>query len=54
MYTFYVYNPHYIKGITIKSRHSSNILRAYQKVYAWCKKRGFKPTLHYIDNKTSA
>lgn len=30
------------------------LLRAYQKVYKWCKKRGFNPTLHCMDNKTSA
>ena len=52
-YIFYVYNPNYIKGIAIKSRHSSKLLRAYQNVYKWCKKRGFKPTLHSMDNKTS-
>ena len=51
---FYVYDPNYVKGISIKSKHSSKLLRAYQKVYEWCKKRDFKPTLCQMDNETSA
>ena len=50
---FYIYDPNYIKGIPIKSRHRSDLLSAYQSVYKWCKSRGFKPTLHRIDNETS-
>ena len=34
-----------IKGIEIKSRHASELRRAYQEVYKWCKTRGFKPEL---------
>ena len=30
---FYVYNPNFIKGIAIKSRHSSELLKAYTTVY---------------------
>ena len=50
---FYVYESNFIKGIAIKSRHKSELLGAYTKVYKWCKSRGFKPKLHRMDNKTS-
>ena len=50
---FYIYDPNYIKGIPIKSRHRSDLLSAYQSVYKWCESRGFKPTLHRMDNETS-
>ena len=49
---FCVYNQNYIKGMEINSRHSSKLLRAYQKVYEGCAKRGFYPTLHRMDSKT--
>ena len=42
-----------IKGIAIKSRHASELLRAYQDMYKWCETRGFKPDLHRMDNETS-
>ena len=50
---FYVYDANRILGIPIKSRHSSELLKAYQQVYKWCKSRGFTPTLHRMDNETS-
>ena len=50
---FYIYDANYIKGIPIKSRHSLELLQAYQPVYKWCERRGFKPSLHRMDNKLS-
>jgi hypothetical protein len=35
----YVYNPNFIKGIAIKSKHSSELLKAYKNVYMWCETR---------------
>jgi hypothetical protein len=49
---FYIYDPTSIKGVAIKSRYRSKLLRVYQKVYTWCKSRGFKPKLHIMDNET--
>ena len=50
---FYVFDPNYIKGKPSKSRHSSELLKAYKDVYQWCESRGFKPILHRMDNETS-
>jgi len=50
---FYIYDANSIKGIAVKSRHSSELLRAYQEIYKWCEVRGFKPELHRMDNETS-
>ena len=50
---FYIYDANCIKGIPVKSRHSSELLRAYQTIYKWCERRGFKPSLHRLDNETS-
>jgi hypothetical protein len=49
-----VYDPNYIKRITIKSRHSLALLKAYTTVYEWYKKRGCKTTFPQMDNGTSA
>ena len=46
---FCVYNANHIKGIALRSKHSSQLLKAYQEVYNWCKSRGFKPILHRMD-----
>ena len=51
---FYIYDANFIKGVPIKSRHMSELLRAYTKVYKWCKSRGFKPRLHRTDNEMSS
>ena len=51
---FYMYDPNFIKGIAIKSRHRSELLGAYKQVYKWHKSRGFKPKLHRMDNETSS
>ena len=40
---FYVYDPNFIKGVPIKSRHKEELLKAYQVIYKWCKTRGVKP-----------
>ena len=50
---FCVYDANRILGVPIKSRHSSELLKAYQKIYKWCESRGFSPTLHRMDNETS-
>ena len=48
-----MYDANRILGIPIKSRHASELLKAYEQVYKWCKSRGFTPTLHRMDNETS-
>ena len=50
---FYIYDANFIMPIAIKSRHRSELLGAYETVYKWCESRGFKPTLHRMDNETS-
>ena len=50
---FYIYDANRIKGLPMKSRHASELLRAYQEVYKWCEAQGFKPDLHRMDNETS-
>ena len=50
---FYMYDPNFIKGVTIKSKHADELLQAFQKVYKWCEARGIKPELHRMDNETS-
>ena len=49
---FYVFDPNFIKGVPIKSRHKEELLRAYQDVYTWCEARGVKQ-LRKMDNETS-
>ena len=50
---FYIYDPNFIKGVTLKIRKTEELLQAYQEVYTFCKNRGFKPKLHKMDNETS-
>ena len=50
---FYMYDPNFIKGVAIKSRHADELLRAYKEVYNWCEARGIKSELHKMDNETS-
>jgi hypothetical protein len=50
---FYALDPNYIKSYLIKSRHSSEILKAYKEVYAFLRMRGYRPQLHKLNNKTS-
>ena len=50
---FYIYDANFIMPIAIQSRHRSDLLGAYETVYKWCESRGFKPTLHRMDNETS-
>ena len=40
---FCVFDPNFIKGVPIKSRHKEELLRAYQIVYKWCETCGVKP-----------
>ena len=51
---FYVYDSNFIKGIPVKSRHKTDLMTTYKKVYSWCEARGYKPILHRMDNETSA
>ena len=51
--SFIFFNANFIKGIPIKSRHRSELLKAYTQVYKWCEARGFKPSLHRMDNERS-
>ena len=48
----YIYNPNYIKGVTLKIRKKEELLRAYQEVYTFYKNRGFKHRLHRMNNET--
>ena len=50
---FYIYDANFIKGVPIKSRHRSELQRAYEQVYKWCEARGFKLTLQRMDNEHS-
>ena len=50
---FNIYDPNYIKGVALRSRKKEELLRAYKEVYSFCKKRGFEPRLHKMDNETS-
>ena len=50
---FSVYNANHIKGIVLKSNHSSKLPKIYQEMYKEFKSRGFKPILHWMDNETS-
>ena len=50
---FYIYRPTYMKGIKIKSRHPSELLRIYNTVHKCHKKRGFKLTLHRMDSEAN-
>jgi hypothetical protein len=47
---FHEYNPNFIKDTAIKSRHVSELLGAYKKIYRWCESRGVKPKLHRMDS----
>ena len=51
---FYIYDPNFIKGMTIKTRHRLELPEAYTKVYMWYKSRGFKPKVNRMDNETSS
>jgi hypothetical protein len=50
---FYIYDANYIRSVPIKSRSKEELLRAYHEIYEWLLRRGFKPLLHKMDNKTS-
>ena len=50
---FFCADGNYIKSYPIKSRHRSNLLKAYNDVYAYLLIRGYRPQLHKMDNETS-
>ena len=50
---FYAVDGNYIKSYPIKSRHRSELLKAYEEVYAFLRIRGYRPQLHKLDNETS-
>ena len=50
---FYIYDPNYTNGVALKIRKKEELLRAYKEVYTFCKNRGFKPRIRYMDNETS-
>ena len=50
---FYCADGNYIKSYPIKSRHKSNLLKAYNDVYDYLRVRGYRPQLHKLDNETS-
>ena len=50
---FFCADGNYIKSYPIKSRHRSNLLKAYSDVYAYLCIRGYRSQLHKMDNETS-
>eukprot|EP00957_Ditylum_brightwellii_P007523 568683-Ditylum_brightwellii.AAC.1 len=50
---FYVYDVHFTKGIPIKSKKSKEYQKAYNDFYAELTTKGYKPTLHKLDNEVS-
>ena len=50
---FYVYDANFIASVPIKNRTKEELLRAYTSTYDMLTRRGFKPTLHKMDNETS-
>ena len=50
---FYVVDANYIKSYPIKSRHRTELIRAYDNVYSFLRTRGYRPQLHKLDNETS-
>ena len=50
---FYCVDGNYIKSFPIKSRHRSELLKAYDEVYSFLRVRGYRPQLHKLDNETS-
>ncbi|EED89749.1 predicted protein [Thalassiosira pseudonana CCMP1335] len=50
---FYVVDANFIKSYPIKSRHRTELLKAYDDVYKYLCIRGYRPKLHRLDNETS-
>ena len=40
---FNIYDPNYIKGVSLKIRKKEELLRAYQEVYTFCKTEDLNP-----------
>jgi hypothetical protein len=49
----YVYDGNYIEAIPIKNRSEGEFKRAYEYIYEMCTTKGYKPTLHKLDNESS-
>ena len=43
---FYIFDPKFLKEVSIKSRHKEELLRAYHIVYKWCEVRSVNPQLY--------
>ena len=50
---FCLVDANYIKSYPIKSRHRTELLKAYTDVYQYLRIRGYRPQLHKLDNETS-
>jgi hypothetical protein len=50
---FFAADGNYIKSYPVKSRHRTQLLKAYEEVYAFLRIRGYRPKLHKLDNETS-
>jgi hypothetical protein len=50
---FYVVDANYIKSYPIKSRHRTELIKAYDDVNTFLRTRGYRPQLHKLDNETS-
>ena len=50
---FYAVDGNYIKSYPLKSRDRSQLLKAYEGVYAYLRMSGYRPKIHKLDNETS-
>ena len=50
---FYAVDGNYIKSHPINSHHRSQLLKAYDDVYAFLRVQGYLPQLHNMYNETS-
>ena len=48
---FYAVDGNYIKAYPIKSHHHSQLLKAYDDVYAFLQMQGYQPQLHKMYNE---
>ena len=54
IYIAYSYDSNRILFETMKSKHDSEMLRVFDKVYRKLTSRGIKPTFHVMDNEASS
>ncbi|KAL7481807.1 hypothetical protein ACHAW6_007473 [Cyclotella cf. meneghiniana] len=50
---FYTVDANHIKSYPIKSHHRTELLRAYNDLYAYLLMQGYRPQLHKLDNESS-